>query len=217
MTRKTKKIINIGAIIVGGLMLFISSEFIFMYKNRPEIIGAYYLWQAKIKSSSDTLKSVNLLRKSAYWYSKFDAILYRDKLPEPVAAKTDNTHPSELFRIQYTDFLNREVENPFSISPVIMAKNFYKIGLIAFENNMSELAIDLLRPGIYLNPASSYHFIELANIYLEEEQIEESRLILSNCQKFEVPKQHCEEYQKNNLETRLPLEVGHFKDFIDFD
>lgn len=95
-----------------------------------------------------------------------------------------------------------------------LAKAFYRLGLIAFQNNYKELVPPLWTAMVNLSPEWSHFQLELANYYLAAGNIQEAKNSIDYCARFNFPDEICDSFLQNEIQNNQPQPVGFMKDRI---
>ena len=95
-----------------------------------------------------------------------------------------------------------------------LAKLFYRLGLIAYQNNHKELVLPLWTTMVNLSPEWSHFELELANYYLAAGNAREAKNTIEYCAQFYFPKEICLTFQNNEIQNNQPQPVGFMKDRI---
>jgi hypothetical protein len=210
-----KNILLLSCACLAFVLVISLSEVIYTYNNRPQYSGVYYFWLAKYYANKDIRKSIKHISQAA---KRISRISYptSDK-NNPIFPEFDGLilgEKNDNFVIDYRQFISETtlLNIPNSIPKI--AKEFYKLGLIAYNDSEIDLADELIKVCTYLDPDFSYYHVELANIYLTTGRKDEAEKVLVLCSDFAAPKKHCEEYYNYNLIPNTPERVGFLEDYI---
>lgn len=220
MTGKNKKIepeklLIILYTVVLFFLLCLSSESIFIYKNQPEKLAKVFLYLAQIEIEKGRLdKTIRRLDKAADFYLIQNRAVYKDKIPT-ISIKNKFTSLDEKTKGKISDYLNKRLPKARGEKSVLLTSNiYYNLALITYSGGYYDIANTFFRTAICLHPELSFLFIELANSYFNNGDIERGIETLKYCLEFDLPKRHCSEYLEKNVVTKSFVPVGTFKDFV---
>lgn len=203
-------------VFLSFLALIALSELIYRYRNRPEPTLSDYLQIAEESAQKSRVEKsiLNLGRASnmmvkyqvAYAYPElsFNALFALPILPQNENLERDFSE--YLKSIDYNDLLGSYATK--------WAKPYYKLGLLAFQNNEPDLVEPFWMRAIDLAPEWSYLHVELANFYLTQGKNNKANSAIEYCFTFEHPKDHCQQYLDNNIKSYSPEPVGTWEEKI---
>lgn len=176
------------------------------------------------KVTSGELKTVvQDLIKAGALRSEIDRLNYKSSLGNyyiallPVPELTDFPN-DDKFRTEFTAELKQVNLNSFSslvdTKNNDLAKLFYRLGLIAYQNNRQELVLPLWTTMVNLSPEWSHFQLELANYYLASGNIQEAKNSIYYCDQFSFPDEICDSFLQNEIQNNQPQTVGFMKDRI---
>jgi len=135
----------------------------------------------------------------------------------PIPELTDFPNDGK-FKAEYTAELKQLDFNSFNslinANNNDLAKAFYRLGLMAFQNNHQELVTPLWTAMVNLSPEWSHFQLELANYYLAIGNIQEAKNSIDYCGKFNFPNEICDSFLQNEIQNNQPQPVGFLKDKI---
>lgn len=205
-------------IFVGGLLfltVLITSEIIYLAKNRPQSLGAYFLYPAKwIARSGNTEKSLNFIKKGVVITTYLNSLKYPQVAPSGNLGNIKIEH--ENFNNKYLEMISQlNVYEIISLNNTDLSKTLYTLSLLAYSENEINLAADFLTFATFTNPQLSHYHVELANLYLMEKDIEATKKVLERCEKLEFPKTHCKQFEESNLLYNVSEPVGFLKGAVE--
>ncbi len=156
------------------------------------LVGDYFKGQGDLVKAADyyqkSIQSNFLISRETYnnlleVYEELDREEERESLLEFLSQKI--TRPEE-----FPLFLN-----------IILAKNSYLVGKDYLESGEGEKALGWWLKATEALPEWSYFRLEVASLYHQLGEKEKAKEVLENCLNYHYPKDHCQEYLKNNLEN----------------
>lgn len=197
--------------ILGVLILASVSEAIFQLNNNPSIQYLFQPYFARffIKSTLPELAFKQIGKVADYK-------LQNANLKVSESLNIPNLSKNRELKKGYVVFLNENKNDLLNSTDYnFWSKSFYKLGLIAHQNNEPDLVTSFWQSAINFSPQWSYYHIELANYFLFKGLTNDSAETLTFCLKFEYPRQHCQEFIKNNLERNTHEKVGFLEKTIE--
>src|SRR3989338_2597322 len=85
---------------------------------------------------------------------------------------------------------------------------------IIYKINYHKEASGLLATSVNLDPELGNLYLELADLYFNDEEIGKGKGILKRCQQYKWPKKQCQEYLETNVRDNSFFPVGYFKQTI---
>ena len=195
---------------VSFLFLLILSELAHQSGNKDSQIFLLLNLSKISANTSEYNLSLNFLRKA----SKIKIGLVDKKYPdidfskEITVPETKNRQfiDNYLSNIKTLDVLELTQDNPAK-----WGKIFYALGLDAYHSGDYQLVAPFFQYATSLAPEWSYFQVELANYYFSINESPKAEDQLNFCLRFEYPKEHCNQYIQENLETQTSLPVGHWQ------
>ena len=183
------------------ILVLLTSEFIYIYNNKPDILSVIFLKKAQfsLKSNSnpnatkDLFKAANFIISSK---SKDYKQIPRSFFPDLAESEKMN----EIY-MQYLPSMN--TEEIIKSEKYDLPRVFYDIAILAYEQGETKAFLKFLQAAIYMNPELSHLHVEMANYYLYEGNIEKADEAISFCFEFNSPVKHCRDYKENMLEKDL--------------
>lgn len=214
---KYPRIVKTFIVLFSFIIIILLSEFTFILVNQPSHFTFYYLKRAHVSAQDyRAQRALNYLSKAAEINIKDKAKEYPEIIPSPFTQQinlpTDNPKLTQAY-LDLISSLNIIVkDNNYSSE---LAKTFYSLGLLAHENEQSNLLVPLWQTAVLLAPEWSHFHIELANYYLSSGNSTESEVLLKKCTQLPHPKKHCQKYVEEILLPNIPMEVGFLEQFIE--
>lgn len=88
------------------------------------------------------------------------------------------------------------------------SKAFYILGLVNYQPENYLSTIELWNTSIKLNPQWSYFHVELANLFLKQNDRNQAENQIEKCLSFYYPRKDCNDYKKDNLIPNKPENIG---------
>lgn len=214
MFKSNKWSIKLVLIFLVFFLVVIGSEILYLAKNRPLSLGAYFLYPAKwLAMRGDAEKAMYFTKKAGSIAIYFSSTNYLQKIPRRYSPSINIAESS--FKQKYLDKVGRTDVLPIAKQTnTDLSRFFYDLALLAYSENDLEISKMSLTYALYLNPKLSHYHVELANMYLLEKDVDTAKKILTSCQEFNFPKTHCKDYLDNNLFWIAPEPVGFLNDAI---
>lgn len=95
-----------------------------------------------------------------------------------------------------------------------LAKIFYRLGLIAYQNNQKDLVAPLWTTMVNLSPEWSHFQLELANYYLVTGNIQSAKNAINYCLNFSFPEEICNSFLLNEIQNNQPHQVGFMEEKV---
>ncbi len=185
-------------------LLFLGvSEFIYNYHNRtPLLISAYY------KTSKFCVKN-KMYSCGAFFLNKLVDLKYRyykDLYPDLYTSATPVFIDGNLLQKYGSDEF---LYDKFKLTDI-----YYKLGLRAYQAGDTQTVEEIWNKLIYLDPDTSFLYVELANLYYKTGNQNKGLDIISRCSRFEPPKKQCREFLETQLFKGQTLEPGFMSEVI---
>lgn len=166
--------------------------------------------------SGEINKAIEFLIKSSTLKSEISRLGYKDyytvlkPVPELTNLPNDDEFNSkilaELKRLDFASLSDAHNND--------LAKVFYRLGLIAFQNDRKELVSSLWTAMVNLSPEWSHFQLELANYYLAAGDQLGARRSIEYCLNFKFPDEICSSFLLNEIQNNQPQPVGFMNDRI---
>lgn len=209
------KLLKIFLFFLGIILLFGLSDFIYFYGNEPGKFGKFYLYFALNEAKKGNLKkTVQFLDRAASFHLKQNEIIYKDllinrKIESNVSGLTDKTKKKLLL------YLSKSLPGAIKKnSAPILSNVYYTSGLLVYKDNFHTQANSLFLGSISLDPELGHLYIEAADSYFIDGNINRGKAILSHCRYFNWPNKQCQEYTKSNVNSNSFLPVGIYEKAI---
>lgn len=210
-------IISVFSLLVF-LFIILLSETVFMITNSSPELNYFFLQKAKhYAQTSEFEKSFKYLN----WIIKLD-INYNSKkrksglFPKNYQFNLSIPQTNPNFLNGYENIISKidpgEIVNS---KDNMVSKIFYELGIIASENNLSDLTQSLLQTAIYIQPELSFYHVELANYFLSMGDGDKASEVISNCLQLKDPHDHCKDYQENSLDNNITEKVGFLQQTVE--
>lgn len=198
------------------LLFFLAaiSELIFICKNQPGKLAIITLSVAKtvfLKECSET--GIDLINISSYLHSIEEGkhhdgapIFYYDK-KEIVETGINNQVICELITKDNRIFSKNSAD--------LLSQLYYRISLLIYQSNNKDLTISMLSNSISLSPALSFYYIELADLYLEQNEESKAIEVFDKCKGYSPSRIHCQEYENEYNESKNYRNFGYYEREID--
>jgi hypothetical protein len=180
----------------------------------------YYLARgARLATKSRVLSSLNCFKKVADLTIKKQVISdYSNIIPADYDRVINYLLINSYFSDAYSKYIESiDVELLTDSKLENMAKFFYKLGLLAYKNNQSDLVVPLWQVAANLAPTWSHFHIELANYYLLYESQSYAKDQLKKCMSLPNSRHHCQQFLENNVSSKLPQIPGFLEMVINKD
>lgn len=179
--------------------------------------GAQKITAGEVKTATQDLIKAGTLR-SEIDRLNFKSIFenyYTALLPVPELTDFPN---DDKFKTEFTAELKQVNFDSFSsldnVNNNDLAKAFYRLGLVAYQNNHKQLVPPLWTAMVNLSPEWSHFQLELANYYLATGNIQAAKDSIDYCARFNFPDEICLDFQNNEIQNNQPQPVGFMKDGI---
>lgn len=206
---RTNKVLKTIAFSLLTIIVVIISELIYVTNNIPQYSGLPLFLIARYESSRNIKNSFNFFLNGV---DKINAASFK-QYPNLTHATIKNFIVYNASDNELKDYAEL-IKDPklFAVpnSKAALAKELYKFALVSYKNGDGGITKELFMASTLLDPEFSYYPVELANLYLSDNETGKAKNVMEFCKSFEVPKKHCEEFEKNSLETKEPLPVGNF-------
>lgn len=176
--------------------------------------GAQKLSSGELKTVTEDLVNASNLKSeiSRLNYKSVSGVEYIALLSIP---KIINFPNDDKFKAEFSAELKQfNFNSIIDISNNDLAKIFYRLGLIAYQNNQKDLVAPLWITMVNLAPEWSYFQLELANYYLSINDLKNAKISIDYCTQFEFPETACSSFLINEIQNNQPQPVGFMKDKI---
>jgi len=200
-------------ILIFLLIIFLSELIhILNYPSRQVVI---YIKIAQLTSQQTNIQTtLNLLHKAAAARIQQLNLDYEDiDLPPPSPPPSiNNKQLLTVYKntLDSTNFVELKNKHHSSLS-----KLYYQLGLKAYYHHKISSTIFYWQTASLLAPEWSYPQVELANLRLQLNQPIKAQETLAFCQKFESPKEHCQDFINHNLTLNYTKPIGFLEELID--
>lgn len=171
---------------------------------------------AKKAASGELKAAVQDLIRAGTIKSEINRLSYKDYYTAllPVPGLTDFPD-DDKFKTEFAAELKRlNFDSLVDANNNDMAKAFYRLGLIAYQNNHKELVPPLWTAMVNLSPEWSHFQLELANYYLAAGNIQAAKNSIDYCGQFNFPDEICGSFLQNEIQNNQPQPVGFLQDRI---
>jgi len=211
MLFRFKNLIVVASLIIGT---FVISELVYIYNKKPQLFSLIYLWRSQKTISNDFSKGVKYLEKAAAINIYFQNQKYPTLIPKNYKPDLNIENDSNLKTKIQSYATGLDITNIASSLQIELSQIFYEIGIISYSTGSTDSLETLLKTARYLSPEFSHYHVELANLYLYSGDVQKAMEAIDFCLNFKSPKKHCEDFNKNNLNTGTFQEPGFLKDVV---
>lgn len=207
---------NIFKYVIATLLFFAlaaTSEFIFIYNNRPGQLAIVPLKAAQIlisKKCSET--GVDLINIASYLHS-INESKYHENSPhfnyDKAAVKKAGIADQKI-----CDLLHDDEKLFTENSANLLSKLYYRISLLSYQTGNNDLAVSMLNNSISLSPALSYYYIELADLYFERSNEENAFNAFNKCEEYPPSLKHCQKYENEYTISKTYESFGYYEEEI---
>lgn len=203
------------------ILLLILSEIVFSLTNpsrilnKPPLLVSYYLNRfARFNDKSEMQSALVYLGRAAEVKFKEVSQEYPElsiENPVEIPSLPENNQLREAYVTYLESVDTRQLAESHAS---FWAKPFYTLGLLAYKHGETELVIPFWQTATTLAPEWSYFHIELANYYLFLGELDKAQKQIEDCSQFKSPKNHCLQFEKENVETDSFMPVGFWEEQI---
>ncbi len=179
------KTFKIFLISISIFLLFVLSEVVYTLNNR-DVLSSYLL------NTADFLSKKGNTPLAFYILTEGQI-----KLPE-----------NEIYKNEVKKFLEN-VPEKYDLSRVT-----YELALMAYKDNEQLLTPGLLNASINRDPDFSFWRVELANYYLLNNQPDEGRKTLKECENLIYPRKHCLDYENQDFRNAISYQPGFLSEAV---
>ncbi len=211
--KRLLKYLLIGALFI---IILISSELLYMFTKAPKRLSFIYLYLTKKSIVLDNPKqSFLILNKAANFQIAENNIFYHNnQIRTDLFCGVENL--DDYTKNLVFQYLKDNIVVRFDNGTANRLSNiYYHLGLITQKESYISNSVCFLQLATFLNPELSFLHIELANLYLLENDVPNATKVLSDCLMYQWSHNHCQEYLDYNIRSNDLINFGYFGKTLD--
>jgi|SRR3989344_4633547 len=209
------RLTKVTIFIVAIFFLLGFSDFIYIYWNEPQKLAKIFIYFSLNEAEKGNFaEAVANLNKAASYHLRQNSIIYKNiKVDHEV--KNNLVKLNTVTRRKILNYLVRALPKALEKNSASLFSNiYYDLGLMVYKINYHKEASGLLATSVNLDPELGNLYLELADLYFNDEEIGKGKGILKRCQQYKWPKKQCQEYLETNVRDNSFFPVGYFKQTI---
>lgn len=201
-------------ILVLFLIISVFSECLYIFNNKPQLFGLFFIWKSQRLINRDFQKAIGYAARAA----ETNIIFTRKKYPDLISRQYKPNFKQlgdSKFQTETENYIEKlDLKHIASSEEIELSRIFYTLGLVSFQSGFENEFPAYLQTAVYLSPELSHYHIELANYYHYSNEINKTKESIDFCFNFKNPLKECQNY-KNSLINNDPKIPGFLQSEVD--